>query len=432
MNFYDAAYLGALPFFLLPAAWKRMRTGKYRESLPAMFGRRTPHRPLPDPGEQRAWLHSVSVGETVAAGALYRELRERRPGWEFLCSTTTETGQAQARETLSGAENFTYAPVDFSWTVRHFHRAWKPSLYLFFETEIWPNNLAECGRRGLRVFLVNGKLSERSGRRYAKFARLFRPHLAHVDRFFMQTPQDAERMARVLGGDDRIEVSGNIKFDALPKPLSGGERAAFREKWGAGENEVVFIAGSTHPGEEELIARSWLEVDAKAPGASRLVVVPRHPERFGESAALLEKIAGPVHRTSNGTNPEPGERRVVLLDEMRVLARAYGGADVALCAGSWTNIGGHNLLEAAIHGIPVLRGPHMQNQPEITRILGPEKGAPLVTNDELPIRMLQFLQEPEERMRLGALGKEAAGSCRGAAGRVGDRILEVAEAAELR
>src|SRR5690606_13569563 len=143
VNLYDAAYLASVPILAPGIAWKRFRHGKYRDSLPGMLGRRAPTAPLPPPADERCWLHSVSVGETVAAGSVFRELHGRAPGWEFLCTTTTETGQAQAHQTMAGAQNFAYAPADFSWTVREFHRIWSPSLYLFFETEIWPNNLAE-------------------------------------------------------------------------------------------------------------------------------------------------------------------------------------------------------------------------------------------------------------------------------------------------
>ncbi len=426
MNAYDLAYLGAVPVVAPTIAWKRMRHGKYRESLPAMLGRRTPATPLPRATAERCWMHSVSVGETVAAGSVYRELRRRRDDWEFLITTTTETGQAQARRTMEGAEHFAYAPFDFSWTVDHHLDAYRPTLYLFFETEIWPNALRRSARRGVPVFLANGKLSERSAARYAQASFLFRPILAGVRRFFMQTQQDAERMERVLGDASRIDVTGNVKFDALPDALAPEERRSFRTHWGMRDGDVVALAGSTHPGEETAIWRAFAEARKDA-AALRLVIAPRHPERFAEVARSLADAGARVHRTSAGPAPSNDRADVVLLDEMGVLARAFGACDIALLAGSWKPVGGHNLLEAAVHGVPVLRGPHMHNQPDIVRVLGPEDGAPEVAEDQLARWLANLANDEPMRTQLGTKARAAAQSMKGSARRVTDGIL-----AELR
>lgn len=426
MNHYDAAYLLALPLVAPAVAWKRWRHGKYRESLPGMLGKRLPPRPLPPPRIHRCWMHSVSVGETIAAGAVHQALHARVPDWEFLATTTTETGQAQARKTLAGVETFAYAPADFTWTVRAFHRAYRPSLYLFFETEIWPNNLATCAARDLPVFFVNGSLSERSATRYAKLPWLFRGPLSVVRHCFMQTEEDAERMARVLGSDERIEVSGNVKFDALPQPLDTAERATIRTRWGVREPAPVVIAGSTHAGEEETIWKAYRAVQDSVPG-TLLIIAPRHPERFDTVAEELRRLGAPVHRTSGGpravADAKPGE--VVLLDEMGVLAKSYGAAEIALVAGSWCSVGGHNLLEAAVHGIPVLRGPQMHEQPDIVRVLGPDRGAPMVPAERLGTEIARLLKNDAERRRLGELARDAAASNRGAAQRTVERMLEM-------
>ena len=423
MNTFDVAYLAALPAVAPVVAYKWLRYGKYHESLPGMLGLRLPNPPLPAAASHRCWLHSVSVGETIAAGAVYRELRRRNLGWEFLCTTTTETGQAQARRTMEGAERFSFAPADFSWTVRAFHRAYAPSMYLFFETEIWPNILGEARRRRLPTFLVNGKLSARSGRRYARASAIFRPLLSGVRRFFMQTEQDAERLERILGGRERIEVTGNVKFDALPNPLTEAERAAFRASWGAGPDRLVVLAGSTHPGEEEVVWKAFEALRAKVPEAM-LVLAPRHPERFDAVAAWLTERAGAVHRASAGDVAPSGEAPgAVLLDKMGVLARAFGACEIALVGGSWAPIGGHNLLEAGIHGVPVLRGPHMHAQPDIVRVLGPKQGALEVPAEALADELTRLAGDPERRRRLGEKAAVASASNRGAARRVVDRLL---------
>lgn len=426
MNRYDLAYCTIFPFFYANALVKRARHGKYRESLPAMLGKRLPAQPLPPARVHRCWMHTVSVGETIAAGAVFRELRRRDLGWEFFCTTTTETGQAQARQTMAEADAHTYVPADFSWLVRRFYEAYSPTLYLFFETELWPNLLLEGGRRSVPIFLVNGSLSARSAARYERHRGIFRRPLAQVRRFFMQTQQDAERLERVIGaGDDRIEVTGNVKFDALPEPLSREERDALRQRWGAGPDTVVVLAGSTHPGEEEIVREAFAQLRA-AHGDSLLVVAPRHPERFDAVAEDFAHAGLAVHRTSRGANPAPArDTGVVLLDEMRVLARSYGAAEVALVAGSWAPIGGHNLLEAAVHGIPVLRGPHMHAQQDIVRVLGPVDGAPEVPAERLGAELVRLASQPDERRRLGEAAARAANSNRGAARRVTDRLLEL-------
>ena len=418
----DAVYLALLAASAPALLYKRLRHGKYGESFPGMMGKRLPARPLPLPREHRCWMHGVSVGETVAAGSVYRHLREQRSGWEFLATTTTETGQAQARRTYAGGEHFAYAPADFSWTVDAFLRAYRPSLYLFFETEIWPNLLHALGRRSIPAFLVNGKVSERSGRRYARVAFALRGPLSSVRRFYMQTQQDAERMARILGGEDRIQVAGNVKFDSLPEPLTADERRAWRARWGVSDDACVVLAGSTHPGEEETIWKAFAEARAQAPGL-RLVLAPRHPERFPEVAEFLRRAAGSVHRTSSG-EPAPAGAAVVLLDEMGVLARAFGAADIAIVAGSWKpDVGGHNLLEAGRHGIPVLRGPHMHAQPDITRVLGPGQGAPCVEAAELGGTLARLAADPGERRALGERARDASTSNLGAARRVVEDLL---------
>jgi 3-deoxy-D-manno-octulosonic-acid transferase len=429
MNLYDAAYLSAMPVIAPALAWRRWRKGKYRESLPAMLGYRLPAPPLGNPKSHRCWLHSVSVGETIGAGAVYREFRKLKSDWEFLGTTTTETGQAQARASLPAVEHLTYAPADFSWTVCAFHEAWKPSVYVFFETEIWPNGLLECARRGLPVFLANGDLSAESARNYARLSMVFRRPLQAVTRFFVQTQKDAEAYARLLGrgGEARIEVTGNVKFDALPAPLSPGEREELRAAWGAVGDSPVIVAGSTHEGEEETILRAFGEV-RRHHDQALLVLVPRHPERFESVAETVQRLGFRLHRTSRGANPaRVPQAQVVLMDEMRVLARRYGGGDIALVGGSWVPIGGHNLLEPAAHSLPVLRGPHMHEQPEIVRLLGPDNGAPCVEAPQLANAIANLITDRDKRVALGKKAAEAANANRGAAARTASRIVEEVE-----
>lgn len=420
MTGWDLAYGAIAPFFLASAAWKRWRHGKYRQSLPGMFGANRPRRPLP-PHRERVWLHSVSVGETVGAGAVFRRLRERHPDWQFVSTTTTETGQEQARRSLAEANVHDFAPADFSANVRGFLRAYRPSVYLFFETEIWPNTLLECRRAGLPVFLVNGKMSERSGARYARFRSLLAGPLSALTAAFVQSEDDAERYRRVLPAGVPITVTGNVKFDSLPAPLSAEDRAALRAEWGIGPGELVVLAGSTHPGEEAEILRAWRALGA-AGITSRLVIAPRHPERFAAVTEELRAMGADVHRLSAGPPPRSDQRPLLLLDRMGVLARSFGAADIALLGGSWNPIGGHNLLEPMAHGIPVLHGPHMHAQREIMRIAGPSGGCLGVPVGELGTALVDLAGDPLRRAKMGTAGRRAAQANRGAALRVVEAI----------
>lgn len=415
INHFDLAYCSIAPFFLSVAAYKRLRHGKYRRSLPGMFGANLPDPPLA-PHEHRVWLHSVSMGETMGAGAVYRRMREAWPGWQFLSTTTTETGQDQAHKSLEGADWIDFAPVDLGWKVRRFLNAYKPSIYLFFETEIWPNTLLECGRRNIPVYLVNGKVSERSARGYTKLAPLLRPSLGAVRTFLMQTEADAERLARVAPAGARFVVTGNVKFDNLPEPLPGEDRLDLRRSWGVADDALLIMAGSTHPGEERLVYLAYRHLLQGHPKA-RLVIAPRHPERFSTVAEELRGLGAVVCRLSS-EEPSSSGGQVLLLDKMGVLARSFGASDIALVGGAWNPIGGHNLLEPAAHGVPVVHGPAMHAQGEIMRIMEDAQASLKVEEGDLGDTLARLAADPGLRQSFGEKAREAAAANRGAAERV--------------
>lgn len=420
MNLYDAGYLAAAPFFLSVAYYKRWKHGKYRRSLPGMFGANLPKHPLA-PLQHRVWMHSVSFGETIGAAAVFKSLKARHPDWEYLSTTTTETGQDQARKSLASANYHDFAPVDLSWKVRNFLTAYNPSVYLFFETEIWPNTLAECGRRGIKTFLVNGDLSEKSARNYAKLKGIFQPPLSNVTAFVMQTEEDADRLRRIIGAKPNIFVTGNVKFDNLPAQLSREERANLRASWGVAPEAFVIIAGSTHDTEERLIYQALQELKKTVP-AARLVIAPRHPERFD---AVLEELKSFGANVDHLYHPElkSSNADVLILNSMGVLAKSFGAADVALVGGSWKPIGGHNLLEPAAHGLPVVHGPHMHEQKEIMQIMARGKASVTATEAKLAAVLSRVHGDAALRAELGERALKAATSNRGAA----QRSVEIIE-----
>lgn len=424
-NLIDLAYLTASPFVAASMYRKYKKTGKYADSAPGMLARNIPSHRLPK--KTRCWMHSVSVGESVAASAFYKRLKVERPKWEYLATTTTETGQEQARKSLEGADYFAYAPFDYRPFLEKFHRYYRPSLYCFFETEIWPNHLLYLKKRKIPTFLINGKLSGKSARRYAQFGFLFKPVLSGVTRFFMQSERDAERMERIIGSSKRIEVVGNIKFDALPEPMKKDEKQQLRKSWSIQDDEFLIFAGSTHQGEEDSIIEAFLQARKEVPNL-RLAIAPRHPERFDRVADTIMEYDLTVTRTSKqgvGTHIKNlDDQPVILLDQMGVLARYFGAGDLALVGGSWNPVGGHNLLEPAIHGIPVIRGPHMESQPEIVRVLSPKKGGLNIPEHRLGKAFIELAQNPERCKVIGKKAKRAAESSKGSAKRVVDLMLE--------
>jgi 3-deoxy-D-manno-octulosonic-acid transferase len=415
---YDLLYLALAPVAAPVLAWKSVTRGKYRESFPGMFGR---HLEDEDPRVWKdgcVWLHAVSYGETVAAKAMLPMLRERFKPLPVLLTTVTETGQGLARTLVpEHADAARYYPADFSRVVRRFLDTYRPCVYIVMETEIWPNALMQTGDSGARIFMLNGRLAERSHANYRRFASLFRAPLARVTAFCMQTETDAERMRDICGSSDRVFVTGNCKFDLDIPPLSAEDRAALLAECGIAAGSPVVVVGSTHPGEEEIALAAFRQVRERVPTAS-MVLVPRHPERFAEVWGMLEASGLPSRRISDGAACGGQPPAVVLIDRMRMLVRLYGVADVAAVAGSFVDgIGGHNVLEAAAHGVPVIYGPHMHKQPDMTRILDPANGGTVAGASQLGSAIIALLTSPADAGEKGRLGREAVMRNRGSAAR---------------
>jgi 3-deoxy-D-manno-octulosonic-acid transferase len=346
-----------LPWFL----WKGWSSGRYFGSFRARLGRLPPGWGPDD--RKSIWVHAVSVGEVLAAGPLLAALRGRFPGLRLFVSTTTITGQAVARQRLA-ADGVLYAPFDFPGPVRRTLAALDPALLVLVETELWPNLVHETRRRGARVALVNGRISPRSFARYRQVRRLMARMLAEIDLFLMQGEPHAARVRELGAPGERVRVLGNLKFDALP-PAAPDE--SLRRMLAGPADRPLWIAGSTVAGEEALVLAAFRELRARFP-RSVLLIAPRHPERFGEVAAL---IAAEGFRCRRRSQPEgqPDEHDVLLLDTLGELAQLYPLASVVFVGGSLVPAGGHNVLEAAAAGRAVVVGPHMENFHEIAEEL---------------------------------------------------------------
>lgn len=388
------AALVSLPWWLLQMA----RLGKYRAGLRERLGR-VPERLCHSDAVGCIWIHAVSVGEVLAVSQLAAELRKRNSGRQLFVSTTTATGQALARQRFGESHVF-YMPLDFRFALRPYFRALRPSLLILAETEFWPNLLRSARKNRTAVAVVNARISDRSFPRYRHFRWFFSRVMSGIDLFLAQTEEDARRLKEIGAPEERVAVSGNLKFDIR---LSSNSQIATELRRAIGKDSPVIVCGSTAEGEEELVLSAFHQVLRQVPSAV-MILAPRHPERFERVAGLIS-AAGLKFIRRSGWNPTANDSlfggSVVLLDSIGELASVYSLADVAFVGGSLVPLGGHNILEPAQHGVAVLAGPHTFNFREIVRIFERGGGLQLVDADNVGATFAELLGNAEERRRLG-------------------------------
>jgi 3-deoxy-D-manno-octulosonic-acid transferase len=402
-----AVYL-ATPVVSAMLLWRGLRDRSYWDNFRERFGfgaRLAPH---------GVWLHAVSVGEVQACAPLVSALARRHPGVPLTVTTFTPTGAARARALFGNLAQVRYVPYDLPGAVRRFFRRVQPRLAVIFETELWPNLYRECGRRRIPLVLASARISARSAGRYQRLGTLFRETLARTVLVAAQGAGDAERF-RALGADPAsTHVTGNIKFDFELPPDIAARGARLRAQYADGR--PLWVAGSTHGGiEEQAVLEAQRRVRTQHPGAL-LVLAPRHPPRFDEVAqALHASGVSFVRRSAAAATVTSAACEVLLLDSLGELLDFYAAADVAFVGGSLVTVGGHNLLEPAALGVPILTGPHYHNSEEIARLLI-ARGAAQVVHDgaELGGRVSALLADAAERERMGAAGRASVDSNRGA------------------
>jgi len=380
--------------------------GRRRERLG--FGARLPAGSI--------WLHAVSVGEVQAAAPLVRRLLARFPRSQVMVTTVTPTGAARCRLLFGDSVVHRYVPLDMPGAVRRFFDRVQPRIAIIIETEIWPNLFAECGRRGVPLVLASARISPRSEGRYRRLVPLFRETLSHGIVIAAQSEPDASRFLAIGASPERTHVTGNIKFDFELHDAATLNGAAWRRQ--QAPSRPVWVAGSTHEGEEPLLLEAHATLRGSLPD-SLLVLVPRHPQRFPEVAQLLERRGIPWVSRSQGQDVDAGTA-VVLGDTMGELMTFYAAADVAFVAGSLVPVGGHNLLEPAALGKPVLTGPHNFNGEEIFCKLT-EAGAVRTVEDApaLASALVELLANDAARRDQGERGFAVLKTNRGAV----DRLL---------
>jgi 3-deoxy-D-manno-octulosonic-acid transferase len=409
----------AVPFALAVVLWRGVRDRSYWQGLAERFGF---VRPLPSPS---IWLHAVSLGEMSAAAPLVRALHARYPQLPLVLTAATPAGIARARGLFAAIADIRFLPYDTPGSVRRFLERSRPRIAIIMETELWPNLFRECERRAIPVVLASARLSEKSVARYRRFGKLFAGLFTKNVTVAAQSAPDAGRFISIGATADQTRAIGNVKFDLGLDAgiIEAGEilRAAY------GSSRPVWAAGSTHAGEEEQLLEAHALLQAHHPDAL-LLLAPRHKDRFAAVADLLTRRGIKFARRSGMAHRAvlPTDTAVLLVDTMGELTALYASADVAFVGGSLTAVGGHNLLEPAALGLPVLTGPSHENSKEIALQLLRRGAALQVANaQDLAALLQRLLDDHAERRRIGVIGKDIIDSNRGSV----ERLLTLVEPA---
>lgn len=447
--YFIYSFLMGLAALLLAPYWlvQGLRHGKYLSNLGQRLGFSFPsidNLPAQRPGA--IWIHAVSVGEVLSGIALARRLKQTCPSRPLIISTTTITGQALARERMSFADAIIYFPLDWGFCVRRALDAVRPSLVLVLETEIWPNFLREAGRRKIPVLFVSGRISDRSFARYQGYLGAFgfflRPFLkdtlSHASAFFMQSEKDADRIRALGAPADRVQVSGNLKYDLelpAPTPLSNWLEAEVKR---SGRSPII-VAGSVVATEEPLALIAFGTLQGEYPKAL-LVLAPRKPEHFEAAAEFIDEshrkfirrsqllIPGPTQSQASPppvNSTVPDDVTVLLLDSIGELASLYRLADGVFVGGSLVSSGGHNILEPAAFGKIAVFGPSMENFSEIaSRFISAGAAVQVESPEDAGVAWIELLRNPERMNRMGETARRLIEGSRGATDRA---VAEIAK-----
>jgi 3-deoxy-D-manno-octulosonic-acid transferase len=402
----------ALPAVVLRLWWRGRRLPGYRQRMLERFGwvkLARSEKPL-------VWVHAVSVGETIAAVPVV-EFLLARGDVQVLVTSMTPTGSERVQSLFSDRVLHCYMPYDLPWLLNRFLKKAQPSLALIMETELWPNTIRACRLRQIPVVLLNARLSEKSARGYALFPGLTQELLEGLSHVAVQAREDAQRFMELGLPEDACEVTGSIKFDLTLSEELRRDAANLKDIWSLEGQRLIWIAASTHAGEEEQVLQAFAALKQVQPQAL-LMLVPRHPDRFEQVAKLCEESGHQWLRRSQGQDPD-AEVDILLGDTMGEMLLLYGVADVAYVGGSLVPTGGHNFIEPAAWGLPLLSGPHVFNFAEVARLMLRSGGLTIV-NDASSLAKAAggLMQDGELRQRQGAAAKQVANANRGALAKV--------------
>ncbi len=397
-----------LPYWLV----QMLRHGKYRAGLRQRLGA-VPASFLQANKRPAIWIHAVSVGEVVASSAVITALRAKFPSHRVVVSTTTSTGQKLAVQRF-GAENVFYFPLDLPFAIRPYIEALRPELVVVAETEFWPNFLRLAKSGGAKIAVINCRISDRSLPGYRRFRfwlpKLLGGALASVDLFLAQTEEDRRRLIKIGGEESKVSVAGNLKFDIAPTPAPKIVQD-LRENFDHSGATPILVCGSTLEGEEGALLSAFRNILVSHPTAV-MILAPRHPERFAEVAALVEKLGFRMWRRSLWSS-EQISGGVFLVDSIGELASLYSLATVAFVGGSLVPRGGHNILEPALYGVPIVTGNHYENFRDVVNFFASRDAVRIVGLAELPLVLMELVDNANARANLGRNAVAALESQRG-------------------
>ncbi len=410
---YSCFFYLLIPFIVLRLLWRGIKAPAYRcrwRERFALYNKKFP--------QDVIWFHAVSVGEAEALFPLVRQIQKQHKDAKLLITTTTPTGSARVKAVMKETVTHVYLPYDIPDAVNRFMHCFKPKLAVIMETEIWPNLFMSCGKHNIPLYIINARLSEKSSRGYQKIPSLVYPALAQVNGIATQTHDDANRFVAIGAESEKVKTLGNIKFDvAIPQSTIAQGLQIKTDLFGG---RFVWLIASTHKDEEMLFLEIYKEIKYKIPELL-LVIVPRHPERFADVKKLCEKYQLDVVMRAAGARVY-AETDVYLVDTMGELKMLYAASDVAFVGGSMVPTGGHNILEAAAVGVPVMFGPYMDNFKEIARgVLSHNAAIQCQNKDELVNSILALYEQPAYRKALAEKGIEFVRQNQGAI----DRICEM-------
>ena len=415
---YSLYSIAVLAIVVIASPWFIYQAVRYKKYVGSL-GQRMGYLPVSFniDGDSSIWIHAVSVGEVLTARPLITDLRRRYPELRLFLSTTTLAGQQLARRQVQDVDAVFYFPFDLGIFVRRTLDLVRPKLFVMMETEIWPNLLRECRARGIKTAIVNGRLSPRSYPRYKLVRPMMRRVLDHIDRFCVQSEESARRFIDLGADPARVVVTGSLKFDSLDLPssaLQARSRDRVLRYFRVGSSRPVIVAGSTMKGEEAAVLRAFRRVRAANP-STLLVLAPRNPERFGEVEQQCRVEGWKVAKRSDLAIDTEPRVDIVVLDTIGELATVYQVATVVFVGGSLVATGGHNVLEPAVFGKPIVFGPHMENFVEIAdAFVTNGAGVQLEGERDFEEALLSLMSDPVRRARLGAAARALVEANRGA------------------
>ncbi len=435
----NLAYLALLVAVSPVLVYRSIRLGKYRSGWSQKLWGNVPDWPASIGADgqfvPRFWFHAVSVGEVLLLQSIIPEIKRRQPLAEIAISTTTATGRAVAHEKFPDCR-LMYFPLDFSWAVRRAIRRVRPTQIVLVELELWPNFVMAAKNSGIPLSIINARLSAKSFRGYSRLKWAMQPLLESFGMIAVQNASYAARFVALGADPQRLSVTGSVKYDGVETNRANARTTELRAAFGIRSGERVFVSGSTQEPEERIAIEVWQQARRTHPEL-RMILVPRHRERFEQVARLVQSLNLPLLRRSQGAelNAARDDSPVLLLDTLGELAGCWGLADFAFVGGSLTNRGGQNMIEPAGYGAAVCFGPNTRNFREIVESLLDRNAARVVRDQSELLTLLEsWLQSPQDAREMGQRAQEFVRTQRGAAQRtvellVGEPLLECARAA---